>query len=147
MFAMAYSLLRNSADAEDVVQETFAGAYKSLRKFEERSSVKTWLSRILYNQVARVRRDRKRDWGPLKIESLDHANDPGLKQNPDAKLDLMATLDRMTAEHRDVLVLREIDQLSYEEIAEVLGVPRGTVESRLHRARADLKQKLQEYDQ
>ena len=61
------------------------------------------------------------------------------------QIDLQAALRQLSAEHREVLVLREFDGLAYEEIAQVLGVPRGTVESRLHRARNELREKLKGY--
>jgi RNA polymerase sigma-70 factor (ECF subfamily) len=60
-------------------------------------------------------------------------------------MDLHAALQQLSTEHRQVLVLREFEQMSYEEMADVLGVPRGTVESRLHRARAELREKLKSY--
>jgi RNA polymerase sigma-70 factor (ECF subfamily) len=148
MYGLAYSLLNNAADAEDVVQETFVGAYKALSKFEERASVKTWLGRILVNQVAMFRRDRRgnddrtTDWRVLDgVEAVK----PGVGAGVDTRLDLQAILRTLGDEHRQVLVLRELQQLSYEEIADVLGVPRGTVESRLHRARAELRKKLGDY--
>ena len=144
MYGLAYSLLNNAADAEDVVQETFAGAYKALSKFEERSSVKTWLSRILVNQVAMFRRDRRgNDVRAPQGRALDDVE--ALKPSVDERLDLQAVLEQLGDDHREVLVLRELQQLSYEEIADVLGVPRGTVESRLHRARAELRKKLGDY--
>jgi RNA polymerase sigma-70 factor (ECF subfamily) len=144
MYGLAFSLLNNAADAEDVVQETFAGAFKALSKFEERSSVKTWLSRILVNQVAMFRRDRR---GNDDRATAGRALDDVEVKRPsvDARLDIQAVLQQLGEEHREVLVLRELQQLSYEEIADVLGVPRGTVESRLHRARAELRKKLGDY--
>jgi RNA polymerase sigma-70 factor (ECF subfamily) len=143
MYGLAYSLLSNAADAEDVVQETFAGAFKALSKFEERASVKTWLSRILMNQAAMFRRDRRGNDDRASGRALDavEAKAPGV----DARLDLQSMLAGLSDEHREVLVLRELQQLTYEEIANVLGVPRGTVESRLHRARAELRKKLGDY--
>jgi RNA polymerase sigma-70 factor, ECF subfamily len=156
LFGLAYSLVGNASDAEDIVQETFAGAFKSIASFEERSSVKTWLSRILMNQVARWRRDTGAKTGtknpamrivPLEAaENVSAGGHRGAAAAVDAKLDLSVVLKKLTDEHREVLVLREIDQLSYDEIAEVLDLPRGTVESRLHRARAELRAKLQEYE-
>jgi RNA polymerase sigma-70 factor, ECF subfamily len=148
MYGLAYSMLNNAADAEDVVQETFAGAFKALSKFEERSSVKTWLSRILLNQIAMFRRDRRGNddraisGGALdSVEAVKASVDAGV----DARLDLQSTLQGLSDEHREVLVLREWQQMSYDEIAGVLNVPRGTVESRLFRARAELRKKLGDY--
>lgn len=143
LFALAMSLLRNNADAEDVVQETLTGAYRGLKQFEARASVKTWLTRILILQVAKFRRDR-RGKSTQPIEQ-DAATTAGGDSATEQRLDLHAALAKLSAEHQEVLVLREFEQLSYEEMAETLGVPRGTVESRLHRARAELREKLKVY--
>jgi RNA polymerase sigma-70 factor (ECF subfamily) len=138
LFRLAVSLLGNAADAEDVLQETFAGAYRSARRFEGRSSVKTWLTRILVTQVNVLRRS-KRQVGPID----EHV--PARVGSADTKIDLQAALQQLSEEHREVLLLREFEKLSYEEMAQVLDVPRGTVESRLHRARNELKEKLKSY--
>ncbi len=69
----------------------------------------------------------------------------GANTAPDAGMDVNAAMQRLSPEHRQVLALREFEQMSYEEIAEVLGVPRGTVESRLHRARSEMREKLKAY--
>jgi len=143
LFALAMSLLRNTADAEDVLQETLTGAYRGLAKFEERASVKTWLTRILILQVAKWRRDRKGKQTET-IESVSPAT-AGSESATEQRIDLQAAMAKLSPEHQEVLVLREFEQLSYEEIAGVLGVPRGTVESRLFRARAELKVKLKAY--
>jgi RNA polymerase sigma-70 factor, ECF subfamily len=142
LFRIAVSLVGNSADAEDVVQETFIAALKGARGFEERASVKTWLTRILVTQAALQRRVKKRRReGPLG-ENVASASREGAS---DAALDLKDVLEQLSAEHRQVLVLREYERMSYDDIAEVLGVPRGTVESRLHRARIELREKLGSY--
>jgi len=142
----------NVSDAEDAVQETLLGAYRQIRSFEGRSSFKTWLSRILVNQMARQRRS-KRVREAVKPVDFSDASKAILKglERPDGttdseiRMDVMAALSGMTVEFREVIVLREMEGLSYAEIANVLGVPRGTVESRLHRARAELKELLKEY--
>jgi RNA polymerase sigma-70 factor (ECF subfamily) len=146
MYRLAVSLVGNSTDAEDVLQEALAGAYRNLKTFEGRSTVKTWLTRILITQAAKWRRDRRR--GPMV--AFDSLPEPvGKAVNPadhvGRQIDLQAALRQLSAEHREVLVLREFDGLAYEEIAQVLGVPRGTVESRLHRARNELREKLKGY--
>ena len=128
MYRLAVSLVGNSSDAEDVLQEALAGAYRNLKTFEGRSTVKTWLTRILITQAAKWRRDRRR--GPmLSIDSLPEPT--GKAVNPadhvGHRMDLQAALKQLSEEHRQVLVLREFDGLAYEEIAQVLGVPRGTV--------------------
>ncbi len=145
LFGLAYSLLGNRADAEDVLQEALIGAFRGVGGFEGRASVGTWLTRIVVTQVARWRRDRRgrASW------SIDAESAPlvtrGGAGGVDAKLDLHAALGRLSPEHREVLVLRELEQMTYGEMAEVLGVPRGTIESRLFRARAELREKLKGY--
>jgi len=140
LYRLAVSLVDNTADAEDVVQETFIGAYRGLRSFEGRASVKTWLTRILFTQAALMRRNRRRRSGSGLDESASAA-----VINPDAGMDVQAALRRLSPEYREILMLREFERMSYEEIAEVLDVPRGTVESRLHRARGELREKLKSY--
>ena len=143
LYRLAVSLVGSRSDAEDVVQEALAGAYRSAAKFRGSSSVKTWLSRILATQAALWWRERKgRRDGPAEVEPSVVGGQSGVS----AKMDLHAALDGMSAEHRQVLVLRELDGMSYEQMAESLGVPRGTVESRLHRARAELRKRLSAYE-
>ena len=146
VYAVALRVLGDTGAAEDVLQEALAGAYRNLKTFEGRSTVKTWLTRILITQAAKWRRDRRR--GPMV--AIDSLPEPvGKAVNPadhvGRQIDLQAALRQLSAEHREVLVLREFDGLAYEEIAQVLGVPRGTVESRLHRARNELREKLKGY--
>jgi RNA polymerase sigma-70 factor (ECF subfamily) len=145
MYRLAVRLIGNATDAEDVVQEAFAGAFRSMAKFEARASVKTWLTRFLVVQVAKLRRDRRRR--PMdSIETTSASmGTPGGSASVDHRIDMQAALEKLSREHREVLVLREFEQMSYEEIAAVLDVPRGTVESRLHRARAELREKLKAY--
>jgi RNA polymerase sigma-70 factor (ECF subfamily) len=144
LYRLACSLLGNAADAEDVVQETFAGAYAGSGAFEGRASVGTWLTRILVRQAARFQRDRKR---PMeRLEQAEKA--PGASASvrlADARMDLQAALQQISPEHRQVLVLREYEQMSYAEIAELLEMPRGTVESRIHRARQEMRERLKAY--
>ena len=152
LYSAAYALVGNSADAEDVVQETLAGAFTSARSFRGEASVKTWLLKILVRQAARNRRSRKR-WRFLSLSlssdgSTDDAATPmepavkGSQGEAESRLDVPEMLKVLSFEHREVIMLRELQGMSYEEMAETLGVPRGTVESRLHRARRELKDKF-----
>jgi RNA polymerase sigma-70 factor (ECF subfamily) len=150
MYRLAYLLVGTAADAEDVLQETWTGVYKSLKRFEGRSTVRTWLTRILTTQVALWR--RKRRGGIISLDESPQAQADALpgrqhsaSRNSDWQADLQAALARLTGDHREVIVLREIQGLSYDEMAEALRVPRGTVESRLHRARGELRKLLQAY--
>ena len=144
LYRLAVSLV-GRADAEDVVQEALAGAYRGAGAFRGGASVKTWLSRILATQAAKWWRDRKGQRpGVLDDPAADGAT--GGESAVGAKLDLHAALDRLSADHRQVLVLRELDGMTYDEMAAALGVPRGTVESRLHRARGELRKMLSAYE-
>jgi RNA polymerase sigma-70 factor (ECF subfamily) len=145
LYRLAVSLVGSTADAEDVVQETFMGAMGRLSAFEGRSSLKTWLTRICVNQASKLRRSRHvRRAATIESSGEDAMRDDAL-ETPEAtsrvatRIDVMEMLQELSREHRRVLVLRELQGLSYDEIASVLNVPRGTVESRLHRARQELK--------
>jgi RNA polymerase sigma-70 factor (ECF subfamily) len=149
LFKLAASLSARRVDAEDVVQETFIGAYQGLRRFDGRASVKTWLKRILVRQAARAWNKSKRGRDTLPIEAADesppHREKRSATSLTDRRIDVAAVIRTLAPEHREVIVMREFDQMSYSEIADVLQVPIGTVESRLHRARADLRAKLGDY--
>jgi RNA polymerase sigma-70 factor (ECF subfamily) len=152
LFGLAYTLLGSAADAEDAVQETMLAALNGIRGFEGRSSVGTWLRSILAFQASKMRRSRKvRSALSLSdTECASPAYDSGLQEESsvsatDSRLDAMVMLQTLPHEHREVLVLRELQQMSYEEIAQVIGVPLGTVESRLYRARQALRQRFKAY--
>jgi RNA polymerase sigma-70 factor (ECF subfamily) len=148
LFGVAVSLMGNAADAEDAVQETLLGAFRGMRGFEGRSSVKTWLTSILIRQTAMRHRSAGRR-PATSIESVaEVACGPSASSSTEAtdtRIDLMAAIQELSPDHREVVVLRELNGLSYDEIAEALDVPRGTVESRLFRARRQLQERLQEY--
>jgi RNA polymerase sigma-70 factor (ECF subfamily) len=147
LYGIAYSMSGNAADAEDLVQETFVAVLNS--KFRGESAVRTWLVQILVRRAAMLRRSRKRrsTWVQRDAATDNAAVAPRTSgtAGAEAKLDLAVMLERLSPEHRQVIVLREIEGLSYEEMADALGVPRGTVESRLHRARADLRERFKGY--
>jgi RNA polymerase sigma-70 factor (ECF subfamily) len=152
LFRVALSMVGSREDAEDLLQEVFLAASNGIARFEHRSSVKTWLRSILLNHVSKLYRSRKvrRHW------SLDDQRGEAVRselETPAAtpadavqsRADVQSMLQSLSDEHREVIVLREIDGLSYEEMARLLGVPRGTIESRLHRARQQLKEKFAGY--
>jgi len=150
VYCLAHSMGHRGGEAEDLMQDTFLAAFESIGRFERRSSFKTWLLSILFRQASRQRRyDAIR-----QTESLDVKTTPGgrngtirlgVPSNLERRLDAHAMLESLTADHRAVLVLRELEGLSYDEIAETLDIPRGTVESRLFRARNILRERFQEY--
>lgn len=136
--------LGNAADAQDVVQETLLGAYRGLARFDGRSAVRTWLVGILVRQAALFRRRAGKPASSLEDASggaLESAKSAGETAAVDARLDLADLLAGLSPEHRDVLVLRELEGLTYDQIAEMLGIARGTVESRLFRAREALRRR------
>lgn len=137
LFRVAYSMVGNAADAEDVVQETFTAAFAGIGRFRGESSLKTWLMQILVRQCARVRRGRGRRM-TIGIENAEQpSHDPGPANQ--SRMDVIEMLQKLSPEHREVIVLRELQGMGYEEMAAALKIPRGTVESRLHRAREELR--------
>lgn len=154
LFNVAYRVLDNADDAADVVQDVFVNAYTSLRAFKGDSELFTWLYRIAFNTAISAKRRRRGvvridghgggdDGGGLDPEdrATDTAPEAGMERAEDERV-LAEAMAKLSPEHRTVLVLKDIDGLKYEEIAEVMGVPIGTVRSRLHRARLELKSLL-----
>ena len=153
LFNSVVRILDNPVDAADAVQDAFINAYVSLGSFKGDAEFFTWLYRIAFNTAVSLKRRRKqlvslesgRD-GESSIDPADTSEEtrPGLalQRSEDESL-LQAGLNRLSADHRAVLVLKDIDGLKYEEIAEIVGVPIGTVRSRIHRARLELKEFLE----
>ncbi len=143
-------------DAYDVVQDAFLNAYQSLASFKGDSEFFTWLYRIAFNAAISQRRKKKttasldtgRNGKPV-AEPIDesHGVRPGdaMEQGED-EAKLHEAIRRLSTEHRAVLVMKDLDGLKYEDIAEVMGVPIGTVRSRLHRARLELRALLETAD-
>jgi RNA polymerase sigma-70 factor (ECF subfamily) len=142
LYRLACALTGDSAEAEDVMQETFLGAFQRMGTFRGRSSVKTWLVSILNRQAARHHRRRMRHPALPFEEPFEQ---PAAEHAADTRMDVAEALGRLSPEHRQVLVLREVQGMTYAEIAEVLAVPLGTVESRLFRARQELRAQLADY--
>ena len=154
---LAFGMLRNREDALDVVQETFAKAYQRLDRFKGDTSFYTWTYRIAVNLcIDHQRREAKLPHAALEPRDGDRADDP-LAALPDATEHgdpyqstrdaeiaraLATAISELTPEHRAVILLREVDGLSYEEISRVLDCPKGTVMSRLHYARRQLQERL-----
>ncbi len=136
-------------DAEDVVQATFLKAFKQLGKFRGTSEFYSWLYRIGYNTAVDHYKLRVRTISLDDFEENTGTHIPSNKQGPDEALEekdrlrqLQIALDALSQKHRTVIVLREIELLTYEEIADLLSIPEGTIRSRLHRARARLLEEL-----
>lgn len=149
VYRVAYGLTRNPSDADDLAQETFVRAYQAIGRFRAGEPMFPWLSRITTNLAFSLFRSRKRrPETPLEplIESGQQwgvADDPAEHESERERAQhLKAAFDELKAEHQAVLALRVVQDLSYEQIASTLGVPVGTVMSRLSRARAELRTRL-----
>lgn len=154
IYSLVLHLSGNKQDAEDLTQEVFVRAYFSLKNYREESQIYTWLYRIAYNMSIDFKR---RMASRLKTisnnadesqELLNFIEDKNVKQ-PDELLEqhelslsLKQALSEISEEHRAVMILREVDGLSYEEIAKITGSAKGTVMSRLHYARKHLQRSL-----
>ena len=154
LFAVAFEMLKRREDAEDVVQESFVKAYLSLDRFQGKGSFFTWMYRIVFNMAIDQRRRSARDRSvPLEqpaspggearsiVASPEHGPEDHLARQQEVQL-VQRGLREISEEHRAVIMLREVEGLSYDEIARSVGVSRGTVMSRLHYARKKLQQVL-----
>jgi len=150
LFNSMVQILRNEVEAEDVVQDAFVLAFTKLRSFQGNSAFFTWLYRIAYN-VAITRLRRRRPTVPLdgtdetsRLEFPDSGPSPDDRiQKQEQAIQINQALDRLSHEHRAILILREMDELDYDAISEILDLPIGTVRSRLHRARSRLRENLE----
>jgi RNA polymerase sigma-70 factor (ECF subfamily) len=153
LYKSIFRVVDNAEDAYDVVQEAFLNAYQSLNSFKGDAEFFTWLYRIAFNSAISLKRKRKAvlrfEWGlgeKNSAEPLDESafSQPGTaleRSEEDASLQI--ALNRLSPEHRAVLVLKDLEGQKYEDIAEILDVPIGTIRSRLHRARLELRELLQ----
>ncbi len=128
--------------AADAAQETFVTAQGALRRYRGDSTLRTWLLGIAHNECRRV--SRNRNLQPPPIELIDAVGEHRTESLVIDRHSLTEALNKLSDEHRDVVLMHEVDGLSYEEIARVLEVPSGTVKSRLHHALLNLRRSLQE---
>jgi len=153
VFNLAYRLTGRSDLVEDIAQEVFLKCYRALGKFEARSSFATWLYRITVNTAINFAKMTRRQWA-LEVDSAQISEDHGefsREQIPEPerslelrqiRREIAEQMAQLSAEHRAVLILRDVEGLSYEEIAAVIECPVGTVRSRLSRARDALQSRL-----
>jgi RNA polymerase sigma-70 factor (ECF subfamily) len=153
LYNTVYRLLDNADDAQDVVQDAFLNAYLSLDGFKGDSQFFTWLYRIAVNTAISHKRKQRLTLsidsgrnGEGKVDPIDASDDsrPGhaLERSEDERR-VQRALNRLSPEHRAVLIMKDMEGQKYETMAEVLGVPIGTIRSRLHRARSELRELLE----
>src|SRR5215510_13128907 len=156
LYRAALRLTRNAADAEDLVQETYLKAFRAADRFEPGTNLRAWLFTILHNTARNRARDRAREGLTVDSEAVDQAADGasyGLSMpvaTPEALLmketltpELQAAVDELPEAFRQAVWLRDVEEFSYAEIAEMLNIPVGTVMSRISRGRRMLFEKLQ----
>lgn len=145
MYKFAFARIGNRSDAQDIVQETFLKAYRSFDQRNRQGDSRNWLRKILVNNICDFYRQKARNVSTVLLDESESAQDlPASERSEEFEFDwsLQKALSSMSEKFVIPLLLREIDDASYEEISEMLGVPIGTVMSRLARARAQLRKKL-----
>jgi RNA polymerase sigma-70 factor (ECF subfamily) len=150
LYRVAYSITRNKSDAEDLVQDTLMRAYRAIERFDGRYP-RAWLLTIMRNaQVNRVRRKRPElmhdpdeTMARMADESADAADAETQLMDKEFEAPVEAALAALPEKFRKVVELVDLNQLSYQEAADALGIPVGTIMSRLHRARRNIRQHLE----
>jgi RNA polymerase sigma-70 factor (ECF subfamily) len=160
VFNLTYRMLNNRAEAEDVAQEVFISVFKTIETFREESKFSTWLYRVTVNhcknRIKYLARRHDRDQDELDEASEQDAaaavTAPRPSPRPDKAMEaaqtekmLQEAIGELDEDHRVLVVLRDVEDLSIEEICEITGLPDGTIKSRLHRARMALRKKIQRH--
>lgn len=162
VYGICYGMLKDQEASLDVSQEVFLKVYRYLEKFNRESSFYTWVYRITVNmcidyirknrRVQRVEYDDQLAHDGSEVEGNEHINPSQLGIHPDKvygrkelRQKMLEALESLNEKHRTILIMREVDGLSYEEMAEILAISKGTVMSRLFHARRYFQDALKEY--
>jgi RNA polymerase sigma-70 factor (ECF subfamily) len=147
LYRMAVHLVRDRTDAQDLVQNVYLQAWKSFHRFEPGTNCRAWLFKILFNEVRHYRRRWLRNKtvseGEQSFEET-LAYEPPIPEHVRDE-DILQALDDIPPEHREVVLLADVHDFAYKEIAETLNIPVGTVMSRLSRGRKQLRLSLSSY--
>ncbi|TMK31687.1 MAG: sigma-70 family RNA polymerase sigma factor [Actinobacteria bacterium] len=157
LYSAALRMTRNPADAEDLVQETYLRAYRGFSGFEEGTNLRAWMYRILTNTFINSYRKKQREPVTVQEDDLDEwylydkLGESGVEPSAEAEVirsmpdeDVQRALEALPEGFRLAVLLADVEGFSYKEIAEILGIPIGTVMSRLHRGRRALEKALWE---
>ena len=159
LYGAALRMTRNPADAEDLVQETMLRAYRAFESFEPGTNLKAWLFRILTNAYINTYRKKQRE--PQKVSADEigdfdlyqelKSSDPQFQETPESIVldslvdsDILEAIEELPEQFRLAVMLSDVEDFSYAEMAEIMDVPMGTVMSRLHRGRKALQKRLWE---
>ncbi|MDQ3473928.1 MAG: sigma-70 family RNA polymerase sigma factor [Acidobacteriota bacterium] len=149
LYRMAKWLVREHAEAEDLVQETFVEALRSFHRFEKGTNCRAWLIKIMYHTLSKRRRSESRlhlIGGAEEQIAETVAFEPPTPQGITEK-EVFQALKRLPQQFQEVVILSDVEDLTYKEIAEAISIPTGTVMSRLHRGRRLLRAELSAYAQ
>jgi RNA polymerase sigma-70 factor, ECF subfamily len=155
LYSAAFRLTRNAADAEDLVQETFLRAYRGFHQFQPGTNLKAWLYRILMNTFINTYRKKQREPQTVSDDEIEDwylyskMTEQGAEPSAEASVieslpdeDVQEALSSLPDQFRIAVLLADVEGFSYKEIADITGVPIGTVMSRLHRGRKALEKRL-----
>jgi RNA polymerase sigma-70 factor, ECF subfamily len=151
LYATALRLTRSPSDAEDLVQDTYLKAFRAAKQFRPGTNLKAWLFTILQNTFRNLRRDRGREPVDIDSETVERAPVRADAPDPEQRLiaktldaDVRDALESLPPAFREAVWLRDVEDLAYAEIAQVLDVPIGTVMSRISRGRRLLQERLRD---